>query len=238
MYLYYSKERCDGNWNGGLVGMFFHKVLIALFAVLFLGCGGQEKKDVVENQRSRSWTSEERSFLVNKLKKVQTDLQQEVAELNESQWFFKPDTSAWSIAEVVEHLEVHDELFRREITVITQFPEMTHLSHLATDKDEDLLAYSQITDQNIAKAPWYLEPLGRWSSGEEALNAFNKVRGQLILFIRETDKDLRKYYSPSGKGEAAYRDLHQLMLVSIAHANRHLEQIRRIKNHPDFKALR
>ena len=236
MYLYYSKERGDG--NEGLVGIFFDKILIALFAALLLACGGRERNDGVENQRSGSWTGEERSFLVNGLKKVQTDLQKEVAELNEAQWFFKPDTNAWSISEVVEHLEVHDELFRREITVITQFPEMTHLSHLATDKDEDLLAYSQITDQNIAKAPWYLKPLGRWSSGEDALSAFNRVRDQLIRFIRETDKDLRKYYSPSGKGEAAYRDLHQLMLVSIAHANRHLEQIRRIKNHPDFKALR
>ncbi|MDN5210624.1 DinB family protein [Fulvivirgaceae bacterium BMA12] len=216
------------------VNGFASKIMTLLLIVFCVSCGNSKDNKRTERQALKSWTQKERVYLVDELRRIQTDLQVEVDQLSVEQWLFKPDTGAWSISEVVEHLEMHDVLFRREITVLTQFPEMTNLSHLATDTDEELMTYSQITSQNTAKSLWYLEPRGRWSSREQAIDAFNQVRNEMIRFIEETDKDFRRYYSPSGKGNADFRDLHQLMLISVAHADRHLTQIRNIKGHAGF----
>ncbi len=235
MYLDRSKEK-NARWYFGRVGVngFVSKIMLLLLIAFCISCENPKDNIRSEHQALKSWTQKERGYLVRELRRIQTDLRAEVDHLSVEQWLFKSDTGAWSISEVVEHLEIHDVLFRREITVITQFPEMITLSHLATDTDEELMTYSQITGQNTAKSPWYLEPRGRWPSKEQAMDAFNKVRSEMIRFIEETDKDFRRYYSPSGKGKAAFRDLHQLMLVSIAHADRHLTQIRNIKRHAGF----
>lgn len=51
----------------------------------------------------------------------------------------------------------------------------------------------------------------------------------MIEFIQNTDKNLRAYATSSGRGTKKYRDLHQMILISIAHTRRHTEQIRKIK---------
>lgn len=45
------------------------------------------------------------------------------------------------------------------------------------------------------------------------------------MMAKSTDKDLRKYYTRSGRGPTEYRDIHQLLLISIAHTERHHKQI-------------
>ena len=180
------------------------------------------------------WSEVERNFLVEELNSIQEAVNELADTMTTRQWFWKENDTKWSIAEVVEHLELHDQLFRRELTVLTALPPNPGLSKEATDKDEDLLSYAIITAGNSGQSPWYLQPLGRWDTKEKAIFAFNHVRRPLIEFIKTTPKNLRQYFSPSGKGEAKYRDLHQLMLVSIAHAKRHLTQIINIQAATNF----
>ena len=52
-----------------------------------------------------------------------------------------------------------------------------------------------------------------------------RIRSALIDFVKSTEADLRAYYTQSGRGPTAYRDLHQLLLISIAHTLRHHQQI-------------
>ncbi len=158
----------------------------------------------------------------------------ETDSLSDAQWNWKENEGEWSVAQVIEHLIVHDELFYREARVLTGLPAMAPQEDSLFAEDEAILSYREITPQNTGKAPSYMEPLGRWCSKEDALFAYSRVRKSLIQFVQTTDKDLRKFYTGSGRGPSAYRDLHQLLLISVAHTQRHLTQIQMIKANREF----
>lgn len=182
-----------------------------------------------EGLYTRTWSDNERQFLITNLDSTLNLVLNEVAQIDENEWNWKPDSLTWSVAEVVEHLITHDELFYREATVLSDLPEMPPLMDSLFSDDEAILSYREITPQNIGKAPAYLEPLGRWCRKEDAIKNYKRIRGFLVTFVKNTDKDLRRYYTTSGRGPTRYRDLHQLLLISIAHTTRHNTQIRNIK---------
>ncbi len=179
---------------------------------------GQQYKD--------SWSAGDRALLVENLQTSFEAVLAEVEPLDEAQWRWRRDSTSWSVAMVVEHLITHDELFSREIRVLAALPEFVPLQDSLFSSDEEIMSYKNITTSNRGNAPSYLEPQNRWCSKSDALSAYRKTRNALIDFVRHTDSDLRKYYTKSGRGPTAYRDGHQLLLISIAHTQRHAEQIR------------
>jgi len=88
-----------------------------------------------------------------------------------------------------------------------------------------------------------LEPIGRFCSKTESILAFTRTRKHLVEYVENTAIDLRKHFSFGSqagsksideiKPREVY-DLHQLLLLGIAHTDRHLNQIRAIKKNPDF----
>lgn len=164
-------------------------------------------------------------------------LQAEAADLTKEQWQYREDPDRWSIAEVVEHLQLQEDMYFREVYLISQVPSMPELRERVRGKEAQIMAYS--TDPESGIAAWFLQPQGRWSSGQEAMRQFLRSREKLTDFIRNTDADLRLHftfrdYYPSNEGLWAIRDLHQLILTTIAHTERHVNQIKRIKAHPGF----
>jgi quercetin dioxygenase-like cupin family protein len=144
------------------------------------------------------------------------------------------------VLEIVEHLEVQDEMYWRELDILTRGPQMPEMAEKVRGNDEKLLQYEH--DPGKADAG-YLKPMGRFGTKELALQAFDTVRYRIIRFIETTPKDLRSYvtfrnYDPDGKlanvSIYAVRDLHQLMLTCIAHTRRHIGQLKRVKEHPQF----
>ena len=188
------------------------------------------------NPYLKSWSEADQEYLLTHLDVSLQGIIDEVKPLTEAQWNWRTDTSEWSIAQVVEHLIVHDELFSREVRVLTALPEMIAQNDSLFSDDASILSYSEITLQNTGNSPSYMEPLGRWCSKEDAVMAYSRIRRSLIDFVKTCDKDLRKYYTASGRGPTRYRDIHQLLLISIAHTQRHLSQIQNIKlsKNPDF----
>ncbi len=174
---------------------------------------------------SRSWTDADRTYLLAGLDSTLNMILEKVAGMDEDQWNRQSDPNRWSAALIVEHLITHDELFYREVRVLTGLPEMPPVPDSLFSTDDRILSYSEINDRNRGTAPSYLEPLGRWCTKEDALNAYSRVRNALIRFVQTTDKDLRRYYTSSGRGPTQYRDLHQLLLISISHTARHYEQL-------------
>ena len=202
-------------------------ILLLLFAV---SCANPS-----ETQRySRTWTDEDRKFLLDNLNKSLSDVFEEIDSLTEEQWNYFPGEDNWSIAFVVEHLITHDELFSREVRVLSQLPVMNAQPDSLFASDEEIMSYRDITPQNTGQAPVYLEPLGRWCSREEAISAYRRTRSALIDYVEDSTADFRKFYTTSGRGPTKYRDLHQLLLISIAHTQRHTQQIRKVKLGPGF----
>ncbi|MFZ1808704.1 MAG: DinB family protein [Cyclobacteriaceae bacterium] len=201
------------------------KIIVTYLAISFLlvTCINSN-----ENQYAAVWTEDDKAYLIAHLEESFNSVMDLIQDVDEQQWNWQPDSNVWSVALVVEHLIVHDELFYREVNVLTALPEMTALGVDQFSDDESILSYREITPQNTGNAPSYLAPLGRWCSKEDALRGYSRIRKALINFVANNDNNLRNYYTKSGRGPTAYRDLHQLLLISVAHTERHLKQIKSI----------
>ena len=60
--------------------------------------------------KQQIWTATDRRNLIAGLKGSQADILKEVEKLSENQIHFKPDSSQWSVAGVLEHIGVYEEL--------------------------------------------------------------------------------------------------------------------------------
>lgn len=187
------------------------------------------------------WTEKERQDLVNELDRTSRDLMLEIENLNLEQWIFQESPDRWSIAQIVEHLTVQNELHYRELSVNAQALELPQYIPVVSEWDDYFIKYA--TDTIKGKAKWFLEPIGRFCTKKEAIAAFNSARGNLTQLVKNAKEDFRKQFTFRAKiaidtlskaKPGQVRDLHQLVLTGIAHTERHLRQIREIKRHKDF----
>lgn len=206
------------------------KNTLLLISILIVSCTIETSSD----SEHKSWSEEEREHLITELERSKRDMINEVTGISDQQWYFRESDDRWSIAEIIEHQELQDQIFYRELTVLSQFPEMIEHLYLANGTDENVLEYRVPTDKNSGPAPWYLTPTGKYCNKKLSIDSYLKLRDNLIDFVRTTDKDLRKFVTPSGRGSAPMRDLHQLMLVTIAHTDRHLIQLQNVKKHQNY----
>ncbi len=209
-----------------------NRYLVPLLLTLgsFFSC--QPSSTTTNNERI--WEEADRSSLRSGLSASLDNVLQSVAPLSEEQWNWQADSNTWSIALVVEHLITHEELFYREVRVLSNLPNLPVQDESKFASDEAIMSYSEITDQNRGKAPVYLAPKGRWCDKERALASYQETRKAMIDFVSSTEANLRAYYTKSGRGPTEFRDLHQLLLISIAHTLRHAQQIRGIVEHQEF----
>ncbi len=212
--------------------MKFLSIIMAFIA----GCNNQ-----LDNQTQRWWTEEDRQLILSELNRTTTELKSEIDSLSTDQWSFREDSDRWNIGEVVEHLEMQNQLHYREISIILNSPQ--HLEYRIITKGEDGYFTQYATDTSKGQANWFLQPKGKFKSKEAAEEAFYLARKELSKLVRTTTVDLRKQFSfrvPANEKKidefkiGEVRDLHQLLLTGIAHTDRHLRQIRRIKSHPSY----
>ena len=195
-------------------------------SLIFLHGTAQTKKQV--------WSSADRTFLVEGLKSSQANLLKETKDLSEQQLHFKPDSTQWSIAEVLEHVGVYEELLNWDLINNQYTEERPDLVVKVKGVDSAMSAYA--TDPQKGQAPHLAQPLGRFQYKNQLLQYFNRFRGEVIKLIEETKADFRLHFvfRPEDWGIWHIRDLHQYTLLWIAHTERHLNQIKRIKSHPQF----
>lgn len=195
-------------------------------SLIFLYGTAQTKKQV--------WSSADRTFLVEGLKSSQANLLKETKDISEQQLHFKPDSTQWSIAEVLEHVGVYEELLNWDLINNQYTEERPDLVVKVKAVDSAMSAYA--TDPQKGQAPHLAQPLGRFQNKNQLLQYFNRFRGEVIKLIEETKADFRLHFvfRPEDWGIWHIRDLHQYTLLWIAHTERHLNQIKRIKSHPQF----
>jgi len=189
---------------------------------------------------AKLWSMQDKELLIRGLERTRNDLMKEIEGLSIQQWNFKEDSSRWSIAEIVEHLFAQNESYRIEMRTALNQPESLEFIEKAKGNDQVFIDY---TTDTLKTDAGFLSPIGRFCSKEKAIFAFNRTQDALINMITTTNKDFRKHFTfrnyvfdghLSNAEKYNIRDMHQLMLTCIAHMDRHLNQLRKVKKHSSY----
>jgi hypothetical protein len=186
------------------------------------------------------WTESERENLLKGLERTKNEVFLEIKGLSEQQWNFKEDSTRWSISEIVEHLITQDESYTKEIWTCLSQPELPQFIDRAKGNDHVFVEYSE--DPLKANAG-FLSPFGRYCSKEKTEFAYNRIRNALFGTVKNSKDDFRQHFTFRNfkfDGQLTnaetynVRDMHQIVLTCISHTDRHLKQLRKVKNHPKY----
>jgi hypothetical protein len=173
------------------------------------------------------WTEEDRAYLLENLLRSRADLIAAVENLSEEQWNFKEDESRWSINQIVEHVAIYELLFMDQIAVALQMGEFPQIDKYPPDSlflgDNP---ESQVTTDFTGPFS-YTVPLGN-NEGPDNLTWLLKMREESIEFVRNEKRNLRIYYFSFAL------NVHQKLMQIFSHTDRHLKQINKVKQHPEY----
>src|SRR5215468_283682 len=174
-------------------------------------------------------TQEDREHLLVHFEMTTQMVAEQVHGLSPAQLEYKASPDRWSIREVVSHLAVAEPDYWRDIQkAVKAAPDMKDKKSAATDAD--ILWYG--IDRVVhTKTGGGHEKVDTYKNVDEALGKFQALRATMTEYIKTTGDDLRahsfgEYGSPI--------DSWQWMLEISTHAQRHIQQIREIKNDPNF----
>jgi hypothetical protein len=158
--------------------------------------------------------------------------------LSQAQWKFKPAPDRWSIAEIVEHVVVAQEV------ILGPIREQLAKAPVVSERDNkrvDAIVENQLPDRTSKfQAPEILRPTGRWTPAV-AMDRLSKNYAQLLEYLEKTP-DLRQHAVDApplkavSKGEYETMDGYQWILTAAAHTERHTKQILEVRADANFPA--
>lgn len=167
----------------------------------------------------------ERQRLIAHLELTQSWLQDEVAGLSPAQLQFRPAPGSWSVVEVVEHLRLAEPIYWQQLKDAMKAPPT---GQKPAASDVDVLWYGiDRTDRQKTEA--IKSPHDESIDLAKGLEAFRKLHGEMLEYVRATGEDLRSHLVPKEDVDA-----YQWILEISAHTQRHILQIREIKANPNF----
>ena len=202
-----------------------HLSLYFLLVHLTTLCLAQEKTNVPVP----GWTSEDQQYLLENLIRSKDALVTETTDLTEAQWHFKEALNRWSINQVVEHLAIWELILMHEISVSLRIGPIENFNPNIPDStflNQDPSANPNKTE-SFTKPFTYTIPLG-YNEGVNNMNWWLNMRTESIDFLEEETRNLRKHYINFGQ------NIHQQYMVIFSHTDRHLKQIQKIKDQPDY----
>ncbi len=165
-------------------------------------------------------TAAERQRLVAHLEMTESWLIDEVSGLSPAQLQFRRAPGTWTIMEVVEHLVVAEPIYWADLQKALKAPPSARKG-FATDAD--ILWYGVDRTQRQKAVPAE-EPKGQLRDLRVGLDAFRKLRAEMLQLVRTTSEDLRGHIV-----EREGSDAYQWLLLISTHGQRHILQIREIK---------
>jgi hypothetical protein len=182
-------------------------------------------------QEAQHWTEDDRKYLLENLIRTRDELLKETQGLSKKQWAFKESEDRWSINQVVEHLAIFELIFDREIGRALQGkPQSEYNKEVKPDSfyTNFIMEETPHITTEYTKPFTYSVPLGL-NDIKSNLAWFTKMRDESIELIKTTKEDLRLYYRNAG-----ITNLHQTYIYVFGHVDRHLRQIRKVKQHPNY----
>jgi len=148
--------------------------------------------------------------------------------LSPAQLEYKASPDRWSIREVVSHLAVAEPDYWRDLQkALRAAPDMNTKKSAAADAE--ILWYG--IDRVVhTKTGGGHEKVETYKDLGTALGKFQALRATMIEYIKTTSDAMRAH----SFGDRQVIDCWQWMLEISTHAERHIQQIREIKNDPNF----
>jgi hypothetical protein len=176
-------------------------------------------------------TRQEREQALRYLSESRGGVVDAVKGLSEAQWKFKPAPDRWSVAEVVEHLALIEDIVTQNI--LGNIGKAPAPSADRDPKQVDAAILAKVVDRSTKfQAPPPAVPTGRWTPFV-ALEHFLDGRNQTVALLQST-ADLRQHsidhpvFGPL--------DGYEWVLAVAAHSARHTKQILEVKADPNFPA--
>ncbi len=181
--------------------------------------------------REGDLTKEDRRYINDYLKQSQKELFTRIKNLSEEQWTFKPNETAWSPAEICEHI------FKTESSLVSRADAMDTTTfkpqpeEYVKEKVDFIIDFLQNRERKF-KAPEHIQPKNQFATVKDFIGAFKKKRGETMSYVNEVEKPLKGYYKEFGPlGEIS--GYHWLVFIS-AHTQRHIKQLDEVLANPDF----
>jgi len=174
-------------------------------------------------------TPVEKNEAVRYLEETRNALVAAVSGLSDAQWKFKSAPDRWSIAEVLEHLAVLEDMFANNISAqLAQAPP----GKPDTDfKKVDGIILAKVPDRSTkAQAPEVLVPTGRWTP-QASLERFIACRRDTTTFLTSASNLRAHVLAHPALGPL---DAYEWILAVAAHTKRHTKQILEVKADAGF----
>ena len=182
------------------------------------------------SKAQKLWTEADRQYTLDNLKRTREELVRETQTLTPAQWAFHETPDRWSIGEVVEHLALWEIIWAREISMGSRNKPQPELNQVS--KPDSYYA-EWIMEPSPHKSPDFSRPTG-FIAGQNNLVFFLKLRNETIKFVETTQVDMRAHFELTATDSP--RNMHQVYIYQWGHTDRHLRQIRTIKQHPNYPA--
>jgi hypothetical protein len=200
------------------------KIVVVLLAFL-LCCINSHAQEV------KHWTESDRKYLLENLIRSRNELINETKGLTRQQWQFKESPDRWSINEIVEHIALWELLLEYRIT--RQLDGGLQPAR-AMDALPDSVVFNFIMEEKKHHSPDYTQPFTYTlpmglNSIESNISWVSKMRKEAIDHVSKTSSDLRQYYVSDSESNT-----HQVYITLFGHADRHIRQIRKVKQHPAY----
>lgn len=201
-----------------------------MIIVCGLSITGKGQGKTEEAPKMPVWTEADRKFLLDNLIRSKEELVAETKNLTKNQWNFKEGPDRWSINQVVEHLCLWELIQMNEISVALSmgpFPDFTHYLPDSLFIDQDPNSEKHMVTTDYTKPFSYSVPLGN-NEGKNNLTWLTTMRNESIEYLKSENKNIRVHYICFGP------NIHQRYMIIFRHTFRHLRQIKKIKEHPNY----
>jgi DinB family protein len=174
-------------------------------------------------------SAEDREHLLVHFEMTTQMVAEQVRGLSPAQLEYKASPDRWSIREVVSHLAVAEPDYWRDLQKsVKAAPDMDHKKSVNTDADIMWYGIDRVVHTKTGGGH---EKVDTYKDLNQALGKFQALRATMIEYIKTTNDDLRAHSYGEG---AEVIDCWQWMLEISTHSERHIQQIREIKNDPNF----
>jgi uncharacterized damage-inducible protein DinB len=152
--------------------------------------------------------------------------------LSDAQWNFKPGPDRWSIAEVMEHVALAEDMIRGLVQEqIMKSPAIEPRDPAELKKIDDGVL-KQVPDRSHKiQAPEQLKPTNHFGTPEQAEQHFVDSRATTEAYLKDTAA-LRAHAMTDPMGTKM--DGYEWILLIAAHSERHTKQILEVKADPKY----